>query len=382
MVHPVFAQHTTPQAPRIRVRYGAGCQPGGLPTAPLASVAAGYATGPAAGLRARDPAALHTLAGATMGTTWSVRLANPGFEALEPVQAAVQQALDTVVQQMSHWEAGSEISRFNRAEAGTWQVISPEFMEVLACALHWSRASQGAWDPTVGPLVDAWGFGPRANPLADHCAQLPHPQRLQVARTRVGFERLQLSPAERRVLQPGGAQLDLSGIAKGFGVDLVARTLQRLGFGHFLVEVGGELRASGQRPDGQPWRVQIAGVADGARQPPRAAPRVLPLRDRAVATSGDHWHAFDLGGRRYSHTLDPRTGEPVLHRLSSVTVLHAECMQADALATVLTVLGPHEGLAFAQRQGIAALLCEHTDAGLVVHTSAAFEQLDLPARVV
>ena len=379
----MYAQHTTPQAPRIRVRYGAGCQPGGLPAAPLASAAAGYAAGPAAVLRARDPAALHTLAGATMGTTWSVRLANPGFAPLEPVQAAVQQALDTVVQQMSHWEADSEISRFNRAEAGTWQVISPEFMEVMACALHWSRASQGAWDPTVGPLVDAWGFGPRANPLADHRAQLPHPQRLQAARARVGFERLQLSPAERRVLQPGGAQLDLSGIAKGFGVDLVARTLQRLGFGHFLVEVGGELRASGQRPDGQPWRVQIAGVADdGARQPPRAAPRVLPLRDRAVATSGDHWHAFELGGRRYSHTLDPRTGEPVLHRLSSVTVLHAECMQADALATVLTVLGPHEGLAFAQHHGIAALLCEHTDAGLVVHTSAAFEQLDLPARVV
>ena len=321
-------------------------------------------------LRARDPAALHTLAGATMGTTWSVRLANPGFEALEPVQAAVQQALDTVVQQMSHWEAGSEISRFNRAEAGAWQVISPEFMEVLACALHWSRASQGAWDPTVGPLVDAWGFGPRANPLADHCAQLPHPQRLQVARARVGFERLQLRPAERCVLQPGGAQLDLSGIAKGFGVDLVARTLQRLGFGHFLVEVGGELRASGQRPDGLPWRVQIAGVADGAgvtdgaHQPRKAAPRVLPLCDRAVATSGDHWHAFDLGGRRYSHTLDPRTGRPVAHALTSVSVYHAQCMHADALATVLTVLGPQAGWEFALAHEVAAVFHTHASPAL------------------
>lgn len=354
----------------MRVHYGPALLrrgPGARAAAPMGGgvsfLPQGYGAAPT--LRAADPATLHTLRGEAMGTTWSVRLANPRFLPLEQVRAAIEEALALVVRQMSNWEQDSDISRFNCAEPGTWQALPPECFAVLSCALGWARESGGAWDPTVGPLVDLWGFGP-----AGHSAQVPDAGAMARAQARVGHERIALRPAERLALQPGGAQVDLCGIAKGYSVDLVADALQALGLADFLVEVGGELRARGRRPDGQPWRVAVAGTAREG-----APPRTLVLQDMAIATSGDHWHAFDQGGRRYSHTLDPRTGAPVAHALASVTVLHAECMQADALATVLTVLGPREGLAFAASRGVAALLCERTAQGLSMAMTPAFETL-------
>jgi len=342
----------------MQVRYGPGFGQGAHSTPGTASFAtAGYAAAPT--LRAADPAALQTLAGEAMGTTWSVRLANPRFMPLAPVREAIEAVLALVVRQMSTWEPDSDISRFNRAPAGTWHALPGEFMAVLECAQAWARASGGAFDPTVGPLVDLWGFGPRAEPLAPHAGTVPSAEALAQARARVGFGRIVLEAD--RALQPGGAHLDLSGIAKGYSVDLLVQALRAQGFTDFLAEVGGELHASGTRPGGEPWRVGIAGTE-----------RTLALRDQAIATSGDHWHAFDHGGRRYSHTVDPRTGEPVAHALASVTVLHADCMQADALATVLTVLGPQEGLAFAAQHGVAALLCERTPQGPVFSMTPTF----------
>ena len=361
----------------MRVHYGPALLRGGVAVGARAAAVAGGAVsfmpvghGATPVPRRADPATLHTLGGEAMGTTWSVRLANPGFLPLEDARAAIERALALVVRQMSNWEADSDVSRFNRAEAGTWYALPPEFFAVLRCALGWAQGSGGAWDPTVGPLVDLWGFGPRADPLADRAARVPAAEALARARARVGHGRIALRPAERLALQPGGAHVDLSGIAKGYSVDLVVDALRALGLSDFLVEVGGELRACGQRPDGQPWRVAVASTAQ-----PEAAPRALALRDMAIATSGDHWHAFDQGGRRYSHTIDPRTGEPVAHGLTSVTVLHAECMQADALATVLTVLGPRDGLAFAEARGLAALLCERTPAGPAALMTPAFAAL-------
>lgn len=347
--------------PAPLVRYG-----GALPSGAFVQRPAERAAAPAPPRRA-DPATLQTLSGATMGTTWSVRLANPGFAPLAPVQAAVEAALARVVAQMSTWEPDSEISRFNRAPPGSWHALSGEFFAVLACALDWARASGGAWDPTVGPLVDAWGFGPRADPLAGPPGTLPDAGLLAAARARVGWERIALRPAGRQALQPGSTHLDLAGIAKGFAVDHVAQALREAGFGSFLVEVGGELRAAGRRPDGAPWRVAVASL------PGPQSPCAVALTDhQAIATSGDHWHAFEHSGRRFSHTLDPRSGEPARHALAAVTVLHTECMQADALATVLTVLGPREGAAFAQARGIAALFCERTAAGPVFTATAEF----------
>ncbi|RYF25816.1 MAG: FAD:protein FMN transferase [Comamonadaceae bacterium] len=350
---------------------GLGTAPVRAPTPVRSFALHGYAP-PA--LRQADPAALHQLAGETMGTTWSVRLGNPHFLPLEPARQAVQKALDLVVQQMSHWEPGSDLSRFNGAAAGTWQVLPQPFWDVLTCAFDWARESGGAWDPTVGPLVQAWGFGPQAgaNATARASTDGPDPQHLAQARARVGYGRVGQRPAARQALQPGGTQIDLSGIAKGYAVDLVVQHLKALGYADFLVEVGGELRASGRRPDGRPWRVAVASEEQGAAA---GAPRALALNDMAIATSGDLYHAYERGGRRYSHTIDPRTGEPVAHALASVTVLHPECMHADALATVLTVLGPREGLAFAQSRGLAALLCERTAAGPAPVMTSAFAAL-------
>lgn len=371
----------------MRVHYGPALRNGAAGVAPLAPTGAApggagagtprsfalHGYGPPA-TRQADPAALHQLAGETMGTTWSVRLGNPHFQPLEPARHAVQQALDLVVQQMSHWEPGSDLSRFNRAPAGTWQVLPQAFWHVLTCAFDWARESGGAWDPTVGPLVQAWGFGPQpdADASARASADGPDPQRLAQARAQVGYGRVGLRPSARQAMQPGGAQIDLSGIAKGHAVDVVAQHLKALGYTDFLVEVGGELRASGRRPDGRSWRVAVAGAEQGASA---GAARTLALNDMAIATSGDLYHAYERGGRRYSHTIDPRTGEPVAHALASVTVLHPECMHADALATVLTVLGPQEGLAFAESRGLAALLCERTTSGQVPTMTSAFAAL-------
>lgn len=316
-----------------------------------------------------DPGSLHALGGQTMGTSWSVRIANPEFLPLAPVRALIEECLAQVVTQMSPWEPESDIFRFNHAAPGSWQTLPDEFFQVLQAALAWARASEGAWDPTVGPLVHLWGFGPRANPRAPHRAVVPNADSLAAARARVGFGRIGVDAARQRIRQPGGAALDLCGIAKGYAVDLVSRALRDHGLPNHLVEVGGELRAGGCRPDGQPWRVMVAGpegVVSGA------APQVLALRDMAVATSGDQWHAFEHGGRRYGHTIDPRSGEPIRHALAAVTVLHAECMHADALATVLTVLGPREGRAFAVAHGVAAQFLQHRGAGLVRTPTPAF----------
>lgn len=347
-----YAPALTAAPVALRLAAGASFAQGGAATVPAAP-------------RRGDPAALQTLAGETMGTTWSVRLANPAFQPLAPVRAAIEDALARVVAQMSHWAPGSELSRFNRAAPGSRHVLSPEFFQVLQAACHWAQASGGAWDPTIGPLVDAWGFGPHGTP------HLPTDGHLAQARAQVGFGRLALDAGRRTALQPGGLRLDLSGIAKGFAVDLVVQRLQSLGFTDTLVEVGGELRASGQRPNGTPWRVAVAEPA----QSPASAPRALALRGAAIATSGDRWHAFEQGGRRYPHTLDPRTGEPVQHALASVTVLHAECMHADALATVITVLGPADGLVFAQQHGLAVLLGERTPHGMAWASTPAFDAL-------
>lgn len=294
-----------------------------------------------------------------MGTTWSLRFDNPRMVALDAVRAGAQAALDRVVAQMSTWEPDSDISRFNRADPGSRHVLAPEFAEVLACALQWAAASGGAIDPSIGPLVALWGFGAHADPTV---AEPPSAAALAQACKQVGWQRLALDTDLRTLVQPGGAELDLSGIAKGFAVDQVAAALRALGLSDFLVEVGGELRAAGRRPGGDPWQVDVEALPGATRR--------VPLDDMAIATSGDRWHVREHQGRRWSHTLDPRTGEPVRPALASVTVLHRECMQADALATVLTVLGPEDGLAFADRHTLPALFVRRDGGQARAFTSA------------
>lgn len=293
-----------------------------------------------------DPATLHRLAGQSMGTHWSLSFDNPQMLALAQVRGAVEQALAQVVAQMSTWEAASDISRFNGAPASSWHTVPAEFFAVLKCALHWARVSGGAYDPTVGKLVALWGFGAQGAAPAARAPALP--SALLTTHAQVGFTRIQIDSHGRRVWQPGGLALDFSGIAKGFAVDHAITALRALGLHSLLLEIGGELRACGQRPDGLPWRAAISTDTDEASDTP------LVLRDMAVATSGNAWHSLEHQGLRYGHTIDPRTGAPASHGLQAVTVLHPECMQADALATALYVLGPDAGMAFAAEHQLAA----------------------------
>ncbi|MCL7713075.1 FAD:protein FMN transferase [Stenotrophomonas mori] len=309
-----------------------------------------------------------TLGGHSMGTRWSVRLVAAPDRDLHRLHAGIQGELDRVVAQMSTWEADSDISRYNRAGAGHWQPLPDDFWQVLAAACSIARQSGGAFDPSLGPLVALWGFGAHAG-----VQQVPDTAQRDQAGGHCGWHRLQLDPEARAVLQPGGLQLDLSAIAKGYGVDVVSRWLRDAGVSAALVEVGGELHGYGRKPDGQPWRVLVESApedtADAAHPP-----RVLALDDLAVATSGDRWHRYERDGRRYSHTLDPRTLAPVAQAAAAVTVIAREAMQADAWATALTVMGAVEGLAFAGHHGLAARFLARRGEALEETMTPAFQQ--------
>lgn len=309
-------------------------------------------------LRRADPDTLHSLHGTSMGTHWRVRVGNPQFLPLQTLRSAIEDVLASVVRHMSHWQADSTLAQFNRAPADTWHALPADLSTVLHAGLHWAQASGGAFDPTLGALVAAWGFGPHA-PLDPADWRPASPHAIAQAQACSGWQGLHYHP-ERGWRQHGGLQLDLSGIAKGYAVDAVLLRLHALGLRNALVEIGGELRGSGQRPDGQPWRVAIAPVPAAVGPAPDAPPQAIALRDCAIATSGSLYHRHQWQGRSYSHTLDPRTGAPIAHALASVTVLHAECLHADALATLLTVLGPEAGWEFAEQHGIAALLSSPT----------------------
>ena len=250
---------------------------------------------------------------------------------------------------MSTWDANSDICTYNRADAGTWLRIPEEFSTVLACALRIADASDGAFDPTIGSLVGLWGFGAEAAR-----GDAPSADERDAARDTIGWHRIVLRDGE--LLQPGGVRLDLSAIAKGFGADLVVAGLREAGIAGALVEVGGELHGIGRKPDGTPWRVLVEAGPEEIDH--SLEPRVLDLDGIAVATSGDRWHHYtmrDAHGieRRYTHTIDPRSGEPVVHAPVAVSVVARDAMHADAWATALTVLGEDAGFALAQRQGLA-----------------------------
>lgn len=300
--------------------------------------------------------------GTSMGTFWSVKACARRKLAPAPVHAAIAAELDLVDRQMSTWREDSDLSRYNRAAAQTWVELPADCYHVVGAALAVARATDGAYDPTVGRLVNLWGFGP------DGQRKTP-PEAAAIARAQqqCGWQRVRSDDARRALWQPGGVLLDLSAIAKGFAVDKVCNRLHELGVHDYLVEVGGELRARGSRADGRPWYVAI-------ESPERLTdmPLVGVLRDDAIATSGDYLRFFDSGGRRYSHTIDPRTAQPVAHDLAAVSVLHAETMLADAYATAFSVLGAEHGLDFAQRNGIAARFVRRAGQGLSVAESPSF----------
>jgi FAD:protein FMN transferase len=299
------------------------------------------------------------LGGATMGTTWSVKLVLPAQQSAYALRAGIEAVLDGVIAEMSTWIDGSDISRFNRAAAGTWCVLPPGFVAVLRSALDVAEQSEGAYDPTIGALVDLWGFGAHGR-----AETIPRDDAIAAARACCGWRRVKLDGASR-ALQPGGVRLDLSSVAKGFAVDKVSAYLAGRCIANHLVEIGGELAGQGIKPDGQPWWVRLEEPPGSARE------TLVALHGLGVATSGDSQRYFAADGKRLSHTIDPRTGRPVSDQLASVTVLHRRCMCADALATALLVLGPDRGFALAVRSKLAARF--------VVRHAAGFDERITPA---
>lgn len=303
--------------------------------------------------------------GRTMGTTWSVQVVAASGQDLLSAQRIIARELERVDAQMSTWRADSDISRYNQAAAGSRQQLPAAFAQVLRAAIEVADASGGAFDPTIGPLVRLWGFGPDGR-----TATSPVIDAIAAVRTHVGWRRLDLD-SQQRLLQPGGVELDLSSIAKGHAVDRIADGLEAAGFRAFLVEIGGELRGRGRKPDGSSWRVAIESPMPGGGEPIA----VLELDDGAVATSGDYRNHYVLDGRRHSHLIDPRSGEPVRHAAVSVTVLHDSCMWADAWATALHVLGPEQGMAIAEANGLAVLMLADEGDGADLRVSTAFRSL-------
>jgi thiamine biosynthesis lipoprotein len=296
--------------------------------------------------------ARHALSGATMGTRWSAVFFGHTARDLGAVQSALQRAVDEVDQQMSTWRDDSDLMRLNRAPVGEPVEVPAHLAQVLALALDVGRASGGAFDIGMGDAVRAWGFGPQA---AD----------LEGVREAMGRQRrpahVVLELEGRLVAKRAPIVLDLNGIAKGYGVDRLAQTLAASGIGEALVGIDGEMRATGLRPDGQPWTVAIEAPELGRR----AAHSILSLHDAAVATSGDYRHRVTVQGRDLAHTMDPRRGAPLLSSPASVSVVARSCAEADAWATALMVAGPDAGAALARRQGLSALfLMRDADVGI------------------
>ena len=362
------------------------------------------------------------LRGQAMGTAWSVRVVAPpdgsGVD-LEPLRERVVERLEDMENVFSTWRPDSEVSRFNAHAGEAWFAVSPVFLEVLVEAVRVSELTGGAFDPTVGPLVELWGFGAageagwispdeadmeasgetgsmaqgaagpmsrgetggvasreadvvasrEAGGLPERAAGWPPPQEaVELLLHSTGFSHLQLRetpPAVRRA-RPG-VRLDFSAIAKGYAVDEIWGLLSEAGLSDYLVEIGGEVRARGARADGQAWSIGIESP-DGS-----GVTVAVPLRDAAIATSGDYRNYLEHEGERYSHVLDPRTGWPVSHGLTSVTVIASSASTADALATALLVLGPETGFQLAVDHGLAARLVVRTEEGLKVLPTPAYE---------
>ncbi|WP_240606330.1 FAD:protein FMN transferase [Phenylobacterium kunshanense] len=305
------------------------------------------------------------LEGPTMGVAWTLQALVPPGVSDAAIATAVQASCDSVVAEMSTWEPASDLCRFNRAPAGTWSPAGAHLMTVLRAAAQVADESGGAFDPTIGDLVDAWGFGP-PGPVA----RLPEPEASQ-SLAKATWRSIKLDEALGLIRQPGGVRLDLCGIAKGYGVDLAAQALRALGLRDFLIEIGGELRGEGVKGDGEPWWVEV-------ERPPGASlpeePLLVALHGLSIASSGDWRRAFTAGGRSYSHTIDPRAGAPVAGDIAAATVIHEDCMMADAYCTAL-IASADEAESFASRHDLAALIVRREARGFREHATPALERL-------
>ena len=282
-----------------------------------------------------------SLSGPTMGSRYSAVFFAANDLDERRLAAALQATLERVDRQMSTWKPESDLNRINDAATRVWVPVPAELMSVLQASLRIGRQSLGTFDIGIGDLVGAWGFGAQAA-VADRLPPSP-----VAARAAITAEALELDPHLRRARKHAPLALDLSGIAKGHGVDEMARVMRDFSIPAWLVGIDGEMRAGGAKPDGTPWAVAHERPARGVRE----AMGVIELLDHAVATSGNYRHYRDIGARTISHTMDPRSDLPLENELASVTVLAETCMEADAWATAFLVMGARKALPLAQAMG-------------------------------
>lgn len=312
------------------------------------------------------------ISGPVFGTGYHISVVLPeDHEKLEALAKGIEQVLDGVDASMSTWQEDSELSRLNRRkDQSDWIPVSDALFEVLAKSEEISRLTDGAFDVTIGPVVNLWGFGPKARP-----EQIPSDEDLARALAATGYEQLVLRSDPPAVKAAIPQYIDLSAIAKGYGVDVVARYLDSEGIDAYLVEIGGEIRTHGRKPDGDVWKLAIEQPVEGAQH---SVNRIVSLPSRAMATSGDYRNYYESEGHRFSHTIDPETGRPVNHNLASVTVIADDCMTADALATGFTVMGYERASELATRDNIPAYFIIRTENGFKGHQTPAFSSYVTP----
>lgn len=307
---------------------------------------------------------IEELTGPTMGSSYSVKYVP---NAATPPRAAVQEAVDAILaeidQQLSTYRNDSLIAQFNRLPAGSCAQLPDAVLQLVKAGEQLSQESAGAFDLTIEPLLDLWGFGPQSRG-----ERVPSAEQIAAAKQRMGYQHLHIK--DQQLCKDLALQLDFNSIGAGYAVDRVSALLEQYAVSGYLVEITGELKAQGRKPDGSAWHIAIEEPQAGQQ----VAARVLELDGMAVSTSGDYRNYFEKDGQRYSHTIDARSGSPITHKLASVSVVDSSAMRADGLSTLLMLLGPERGLEFAQQADIAALFISHTDNGFASQGSPAFNR--------
>ncbi|VVO70497.1 FAD:protein FMN transferase [Pseudomonas fluorescens] len=308
---------------------------------------------------------MESFGGPTMGSTYSIQyLRQKGLAAPADVRVEVEKILAQVDRQMSTYRSDSAIERFNDLPANRCQKMPAPVLELIRVGEQLSEQSEGAFDLTVEPLLNLWGFGPQAR-----AEKVPSVQALAEVRQRVGYQHLRID--NDQLCKDAAVEVDFNSIAAGYAVDTIAARLDAMGIHNYLAEATGELKASGRKLDGSPWRIALEEPRDDRQ----VAQRILAVDGYGVSTSGDYRHYFEQDGKRYSHTFDARTGAPVSHRLASVTVIDPSALMADGLSTLLLILGPERGWDYAEKHAIAACFVIRADRGFVIRTNQAFERL-------
>lgn len=308
---------------------------------------------------------MESFGGPTMGSTYSIKyLRTKGLAGPEEVKVVVEKILAEVDRQMSTYRNDSDIERFNDLPANSCQTMPASILELVRVGEQLSLQSEGAYDLTVEPLLDLWGFGPQARE-----EKVPTAPALAETMKRVGHAHLRIEGEQ--LCKDAAVEVDFNSIAAGYTVDTIAAKLEAMGIHNYLAEATGELKAAGKKLDGSPWRIAL----EEPRDDQQVAERVIEVDGYGVSTSGDYRNYFEQGGRRYSHTFDARTGTPINHTLASVTVIDPSTLMADGLSTLLLILGPERGWDYAEKHGIGAFFVMRADTGFVTRANQAFERL-------